>query len=374
MANSLRHLLADKQNRIHGGVRQNLHPDAVHDQANGITPLSINGVDARICSLHPLQFIMKVLLDTNVWRYLVDHAGVSPLVQAVRKSSHQICVAPAVVYEAFKTSDPALRARLIGCMALPSWKRLMPEAYWETEEIRAEVRRLRPEWLRPRPDQNLYRRVRYDWIRQKGGFWDRAVHDMDGEAARVENPLLTELAREHAFMAHEESQAVPARWHKDLLTNFKAEFPSPRAGWDGQAVELWRVNACMAFEQALRFENCPYVDWLAGEIDLDLMFFDSASYTRFWLHEVETGHMKRHWLRTAFEFQQRFAKVNPGTPGDSQLGTYLVDVDWMLTADKLLASFAQRCHLEAPFPLARTEPIPAGAKALPAILELLGSA
>lgn len=317
---------------------------------------------------------MKILLDTNVWRYLVDHEAVASLVQAVHKSSHQICVAPAVVYEAFRTSDPALRARLIRCMALPQWKRLMPEAYWEAEEIRAEIKRLRPAWLHRRPDQNLYRRLRYDWIRKKGGFWHRAVHDMDGEAARVENPLLLKLAQREAVMAREAGKAILAKWPRDRLTSFRATLVSPRDGWDGQPVDLWRVEGCMAFEQALRFDSSPYVDWLAGEIDLNLMLFDSAGYTRFWFYEVETENMKRHWLRTAFQFQQRFAKVTDGTPGDSQLGTYLVDVDLMLTADKNLASFAQRCHREAPFPLARAQSIPAGAEAAPAILELLEGA
>ena len=62
----------------------------------------------------------------------------------------------------------------------------------------------------------------------------------------------------------------------------------------------------------------------------------SDALTHFWLHEVDSVHMPRQWLRTALYFLQRFHRVNDGTPADNQLGTYLFDVDLMLSADKNL--------------------------------------
>jgi hypothetical protein len=46
--------------------------------------------------------------------------------------------------------------------------------------------------------------------------------------------------------------------------------------------------------------------------------------------------------------------VTEGTPGDTQLGTYLVEVDIMLSADKVLVNIANRCRKDAPFTIAES--------------------
>jgi hypothetical protein len=99
----------------------------------------------------------------------------------------------------------------------------------------------------------------------------------------------------------------------------------------------------------------PSKDWLEGELDLQFMANQSEELTRFWLHEVDLLMMRRHWLRWAFEFLQRFRRVTDGTPVDIQLGTYLIDADLFVSADKVLIWIASRCRLDAPFVVA--EPV-----------------
>src|SRR2546423_1913724 len=98
---------------------------------------------------------MPILLDSQVWGYLLYAAAIRRLVSTARRSRHDIVIAPATVYEAVHTPDPQLRTALVRAMTLTAWKRLMPEIYWEAGEIHGEVRRLHPEWLRPVPDRSV---------------------------------------------------------------------------------------------------------------------------------------------------------------------------------------------------------------------------
>src|SRR6185369_3985699 len=113
---------------------------------------------------------MKILLDTNVWRYIVDAGALLRLQQAAGKSRHKVVVAPAVVYEALRTGDRAVRTALVRALALPDWTRLMPEAYSEAMEVRDEVFRVRPQWQRAPADTTQQRRLQFDWKRSRNGF------------------------------------------------------------------------------------------------------------------------------------------------------------------------------------------------------------
>src|SRR5436309_617381 len=105
---------------------------------------------------------MRVLLDSNIWRYLVDADAIARLQAITRRTNIRILVAPAVLYEALRLRDEELRRRLVTAMTLPAWRRLMPEAYSESNEFKDEVRRLRPQWLRQKADLAWYRRLYFD--------------------------------------------------------------------------------------------------------------------------------------------------------------------------------------------------------------------
>jgi len=311
---------------------------------------------------------MRILLDTNIWRYIVDHGALGAVQQAARRSRHKIIIAPAVVYEALRTGNPRLRDSMVAAMTLPLWKRLMPEAFSEAEEIKAEVERLQPAWLRRPKDQVMYRRLRHDWARSRGGFWDRVRHDTTREFQRIDDSRMLQVARTSARKAREAALSMPAHWRDAALGAMLASPVDPTPGWDGSPVELWRVEAHSYFEQALTMPQHPYIDWLEGEVNLPMMMLQKQERTRFWFHDVDPMRMPRHWLRSAFEFQQQFHKITDGTPGDCQLGTYLVDVDVMLSADKNFVRFAERCRLEAPFFVGSSVVVPGDPSAIEALL------
>lgn len=313
----------------------------------------------------------RILLDSNIWRYIVDAGALSTLQIVARSSRHRILASPAVLFEAAHSANKQLRASLLVALTRPEWKRLMPEAYWEAEELKGEVRRIRPEWLRPRPDLNFFKRVRHDWIRSKGGVWDRIIQE--AHLLQKSDSEMIKRARDQAYALRNDALKWSASWESAPLSKLHAYFSSSISGWDGTPVEPWRVDALNVFKTATLTAGHPSNDWLKEELNLALMLSQSADLTRFWLHEANLQRMPRHWLRWAFEFLQRFRKVNNGTPVDIQLGTYLVDADFFMSADKTLIQLAARCRLDAPFKVAESVSVPAGDTAVGEIIRLLRS-
>ncbi|AEG91359.1 hypothetical protein [Ramlibacter tataouinensis] len=313
---------------------------------------------------------MRVLLDSNVWRYIVDEDAVFKIRRAVRAGPHQILVAPAVVYEAFRASDEDLRMRLLDALTDPNWKRMMPEAYSEAEELLSEVRRLRPAWLREDPDLTLHRRLRFDWKRSRGGFWDRARHQSNFERFRVDvaDAGILERAQAEAYEIREQAKEMPLKFGTVPLADLRGRFGERANNWDGEDFEPWRYAAMTIWMVALSMERHTYQEWLEGVVLLPLLSVPSADLTKFWLRDVQAARMPRTWLRFALEFQQRFHRVTDGTPADSQLVTYLVDADLFLSADKNFVRMAQRCKAEAPISIASAELVPAGSAAVDTVL------
>jgi hypothetical protein len=74
--------------------------------------------------------------------------------------------------------------------------------------------------------------------------------------------------------------------------------------------------------------------------------------------------MPRFWLRWAFEHLQMFTSVTPGTPGDAQLGTYLPDADFMVSADRNFLRISEKLRPYAPCKIALTKLVAAGKEAV----------
>jgi hypothetical protein len=316
---------------------------------------------------------MRVLLDSNVWRYFVDEKAIPDLRRSAIKSGHHVLVAPAIIYEAFRSEDASLRMRLIDALTQPYWKRMMPEAYSEAKELLGEIREKRPEWLRVDQDPILYRRLRFDWRRSRGGFWDRARFEPDLERARVEfaDSGTQELAQVQAYELRAQADEIKSGFGRAPLSSLRGRIEGRTDSRIGEHFEPWRYVAMNVWMGALSSERHAYREWLGGVVLLPFLTMQSEDLKKFWLKDIEIGRMPRSWLRFALEYQQRFHKVTDGTPADAQLATYLVDADLFFSADKNFVRMAQRCASEAPFQIAETQLVPGGAAAVQAVLREL---
>ncbi len=294
---------------------------------------------------------------------MVDCHAVGKLVSAVRRSKCSLCVAPASLYEAAACQSPEVRERLLSAICLPNWHRLMPEAFGEAEEIKVEVRRCRPEWLRVKPNLEEWKALRYDWKRHHGGAWDRVKRKP--EMIRNSQIPTLDRARELARTRRHEAIAWPNKFKNAPLTSIRIG-SSPDS-----AVEGWRWSGFLSFRDVMAQKGHPYVEWLYGEIDFEMLKHQTSSLRRLWLYDICINNMRRHWLRWAFEFLQQMHTVTDGTPVDCQTGTYLVEVDSFLSADRILVAIAERCRSEAPFPMARSVRVSGGRIGVEEVLDMI---
>ena len=322
---------------------------------------------------------MRILLDTNVWRYIVDARAMQEVRKVSQKNGKRILVAPSTVYETLRMTDSDLRNKVISFMADKAWIRLMPEAFSECEELKNEIRRVRPDWLRGKPDLVMYKRLRFDWRRSNGGFWSRVLAMPEAELAAL-NALgdaeTLDQARRASVRSREHALTLSQKEGSVRLNKVRGRDPDELPGCGDDDIDFWRLTARSVFkklfeEYVLRGFRHGYLDWLEGEVDIASVLADPVSFNRFWLYDSELEALPRFWLRGAFDFLQVWHKVNDGTPCDSQLGTYLPEADIVVSADKNFVKFVTRCSDEGPIRVAKGYRIQGGSEGVEDLLALL---
>src|SRR5204863_1534576 len=104
-------------------------------------------------------------------------------------------------------------------------------------------------------------------------------------------------------------------------------------GWRGDTIDSWRTHAFTTVTPSLANPEHPYTTWLGADVDVGAMLSDSAGWVRFWFYDVDLHAVPRCWLRWAFDCLQVFRKVTDGTPCDTELATYLLEADIVLSSD-----------------------------------------
>jgi hypothetical protein len=314
----------------------------------------------------------RALLDTNIWRYVVDSGSQGSLLRLARDGAYDIQIAPAVVYETLRLKDTQLRSTLVRLMTNLRFDRLMPEAYSESVEILQEIKRIRPDWLRDVPDMQSFNRLKNDWSRKTGGFWVRCARSPANEAdflTRVEHEMI-EGARAEVKLARQ--QVINSEWKRNPpMDKTLAGFHAPVPGWNGQMVEAWRCDRLVRLSYGLAPHGGAHRDWIAPFVELDDGLLTSAAWAEFWLHLANKRAMPRQWMRWAHFFAQSFRKVTPGSPGDTQLFTYFLDTDVVITADKALLDILKECRPYAPCRLPDGYLVSAGAPGVANLFRIL---
>lgn len=314
-----------------------------------------------------------MLFDNNVWRYLVDNDGIEVVHKAARKAHVQIVAAPAVLYEILGTEDRDLRHRLVKVVTRQCWSRPMTEIFQKAEELRFEITRLRPEWLRVDPDRRAWHQLRADWS-GKNGFWARARAAPDLEASRISGigDRFNEQARSATMELRTEARKVGLSFEAvDLGEMVRLTAPIP--GWDGSRFEPWRLSGAQEWEFHLFSEGsrAVYREWLGPWVDLRALLVDQASWVRFWLHDVDRTAMPLHWLQWAVSLAQATRKTGHGSAVDKQISLYLPGADLFVTGDRTFAQIIGKLRPSSPVPLAREHVVPAGPAAAEAIVSII---
>jgi hypothetical protein len=266
-------------------------------------------------------------------------------------------VAPAVVYEALRTPNREIRRKLAKALTLGAWQRLPTEAFGECAELLEEIRQLRPGWCLAEPDLGAYWRQRADRDGSHG-FWWRARTDPDAVAGHISSVEQDQMDR-----AREEAQELRAtfgrseRFETIDLGRIRVFPEHAVSGWRGDLIEAWRVDSLGYYSATLvgpQRRNAAHAswDWLSPWLDVDQIRADDLSWHVLFLYDLRSDNMRRNWLRWAFRLVQASRRTTSGTPGDNQLGSYLTEVDVLVTADRAFAEVVQNVASQAWFGLA----------------------
>lgn len=316
----------------------------------------------------------SLALDSNVWRYLVDHDGVERMMKAARASNTDIVMLPAVLYETLRMPDGDTRRLLIKAQTRQAWRRLMPEAYTEAEELRLAIERLRPAWIKPHPDLSAWRSIHADWLH---GTWYRARHQTElmSEYLREEAPHNAnelEIAREESREMRRVAQRVGVSFGTLKIGRLESWFEHPVPGWDGEKFDTWRSEGMNAWLPVLAgHQRGAYAEWLLPWLNEGIVESDISSWVSFWTRDSSPEDLPRHWLRTAMKWAASTRKTSSGTPVDIQISTYLYECDHFLTSDSVFVDCIEKIRPLAPARIATTHLLPGRERGVERLLQLI---
>jgi hypothetical protein len=314
-----------------------------------------------------------MLLDTNVWRYLIDSGRQNRLHSLARAGGIEICVCPAVIIETLCIGDIKLRNKIIHFQTMTQWKRLMPDAYLQCDELRSAINQFHPDWMRKTPNEAQYRKLFADWKNNQNGWWHRARQNVDKVASIYRNmnkdvlPLVRQQSKAMRSSVIESKKPLMGNWLSDLRGSIN--------GPNGENYEFdgWRVYSATVWNNLISTEG-PVREWLGCHVDLDqISGIYSGYFTNFWLYEVQSLSVRRQWISSAIYAMQADRKVTDGNPIDQTIGVHLVDVDVVISADRNLVYMFNRCHKEAPFVCASALLIDAGDVGVEQLFEYISS-
>jgi hypothetical protein len=308
--------------------------------------------------------LMKVFLDTNIWRYIADADAFNTLATAASDNGVELVVAPALVHEIRQLRDDTLRKKILKMVTSSSMVRLMPEAYLEAEEIKKVFEKYRRDWLIQAPDCSEIDILVDDYKNPVSGFWTNAENDTsppatdESQRGEMEHELAQQESKEIRRRMIDAKSLLPASLDlKKVYFPLAVEQPESNR----ELVEYWRVPSLYFFKTEFEVHTSPYREWLDYFIDVSNIKAQSDSLTELWYRDILSSELPRQWLRGAFEYLQSFHKTTSGTPGDSQLSSHLTDVDVVMSADKNFIRLVKQCRKDAPFTIAQEYLISAGA-------------
>jgi predicted nucleic acid-binding protein len=299
---------------------------------------------------------MRIALDTNVWSFLADRDERIAFENLINSRNMTVVLPPGTLLEVLRTTDVERRRRIIEVLTHGKRHYLRSDAALESDEVIAEARRLRPLWLRARP--------RTDRVASLDAFWtkriwriarqspERLVAIEKAMGTRDRDTIVANQRRNKEIMGELRKTDHRREWKHLNFSKMQAILtddmpPEERAGWpDSNRVDAWRAICMITYWRALMVvpnrarwtgEDTTYADWIGSYLALDKLGKDRADFNCFWYCDVQASNMPRNWLRWAIDVAQWERRITDSNPGDAQQGSWLVDADIYLTADRRFA-------------------------------------
>jgi hypothetical protein len=296
-----------------------------------------------------------VLLDTNVWRPLLDHDAAVGFRRTLKSTGRIGAISPLVFDELVETPVAATRDGLLRLAGRSSWwRRLLPICMLDAQQLVASIRLHRPDWLLPSPDLKKwhYERGAYGTTRHKSFYTN--VRDYPEAYAKGSGPndRIRRLQMETTRMAKKVGPHFDSTDVASAMTDrIGVDMPgTPMHGW---SVESWRFQAANTIWNRFDTRDSGPIPAMLLACFVDRSRITPAGWLDFWANRVCPSDASREWLRCALFHLQATRKVGSGVSGDLGLVGHLVDIDTFVTFDKPFFECLERVRPAAPFPFAR---------------------
>jgi len=258
----------------------------------------------------------RILLDTNVWHYVVQYSKEKRFLEAIRNGPSIVQAAPAVLYETLRDPNAQRRSKRIKLLTDRHVQRLMPEAFSLAEDIKSSIQLHHPEWLKNDPDLTNYNRLRQFWGRKTGknSKWEKIRRDPNYEAEFLRSIEGNRSERARTMtLAHRKDFQEQGLNHNNLPLDklfLEGDAGLKSLGID-HPVDLWRIETHLIYTSSLWFDGPgnPMREWLSPFLRLEGRVISEIAWAKYWLTEVNVTEVPREWLQWAHTFSQRFRKV-----------------------------------------------------------------
>jgi hypothetical protein len=328
-----------------------------------------------------------VLLDTNIWRYLLDNQRSAELKRIQTKLSDRIhiSVSPTTAFEIAKLQDNRMKQNLLALVANPCWKKHMNDSYLNSEQLFNAISRHKPELVKSggaKPHYNALLRLHKN--RRKG--WWRNILDKSnadrvqletlgsyttvGVPASIKPGSFDEAASKRIFEGKKLKEFIKdnklSPSYGDART--KAFLSTSNSRLEVEA-EHWRVHGLIWH---VSWDSQPaFKEWLDERLHLDLMNANNTDYVQFWLNEVNSEEVPAHWLWSFMDYMTQLRKQSSGTYWDLSMAMYCCDADYVISADKVFCDLVGEAGSIANFPVARAVKVRGGEEGIVDLLRII---
>lgn len=279
---------------------------------------------------------MNLYFDTNIYSFVASTGETAKLRTYLRKEHHILTASLGNVIEIFAIPDRVIqRSELETLTKVASNYEKKPQSWAHNQEVRKELRRCHPDWLRSRPDPK--NRIR-EFLKGHQDAWKMAK--------RVDSP---ESYAYSAFRSDFEAGVKKYRdiqkWDRKKAQSGTKDFSMSMVNKEGVALFFtssqndpeirWRFECLSTWHNAIVMrvpESRDYADWLLPFLREGA--FEHPDYAKFWLEEVEAKRVPKNRICGLVNFYQKEYKITHGNPADQIHASNLLDADVFITADK----------------------------------------
>jgi hypothetical protein len=281
-------------------------------------------------TLEPARLVIRLYFDTNIYRFIRATNEIDQVAALLDTRDCMLLASSGNLFETYAITPPKERSKELSVLVtLADDYESHPESWFHALELRREIKRLRPKWLRAVSSK---RRLR-EFLQGHRERWKEAQRGM------MPGPDAYDIFRRDSERGVNNIRDTQKSLRQGLResTGFTLYGPwgdpmpvamdDPEVFWRLDCLQVW-YNAIEIGASASR----DYADWLNPYLRSGC--FRDHSYPSFWLTEVNNSALPLNRLTSLIAFYQLQKKITHGNAADQIHASHWLTSDLFVTADR----------------------------------------